>query len=143
MTKVIKSDVLPAVEPVSGNGKEIKPDQLFIQDRSPSGNRSFFYARRSVLYFPSCPLLLRRKIPDMIHVSKITSIAERKDSSGKPVPFSFRAVLLSGEVIEHNDCIMTSHHSEGRTVNIKFAGGEIRKIKLISFIKFNGQEVFL
>jgi len=79
----------------------------------------------------------------MIHVSVIPSITERKDSAGKPVRFSFTAVTLSGEVIEGEDCVMTSHHQVGRTMNIKFPGGEIRKIKLISFIRFNGQEVII
>lgn len=79
----------------------------------------------------------------MIHVSVIPSICERKDASGKPVPFSFKAVTLKGEVIEGEQCVMTSHHSAGRTINIKFKGGEIRKLKLISLIQFNGLEVMI
>jgi hypothetical protein len=80
----------------------------------------------------------------MIHVSKIPSICERKDTGGNPVRFSFKAVTLKGEVIEGKDCIMTSHHSIGRTINVKFTvSGQIRKLKLISFIQFNGQEVII
>ncbi len=79
----------------------------------------------------------------MIHVSVIPSICERKDAAGKPVTFSFKAVTSKGEVIDGEQCIMTSHHSVGRTMNVKFPGGEIRKIKLISLIQFNGQEVMI
>lgn len=79
----------------------------------------------------------------MIHVSKLTVIADRKDAAGKAVPFSFKAITLKGELIEGKDCIMTSHHQVGRTINIKFPSGEIRKLKLISFIQFNGQEVVI
>lgn len=79
----------------------------------------------------------------MIHVSVIPSICERKDVAGKPVTFSFRAVTKKGEVIDGEQCTMTSHHSLGKTINVKFPGGEIRKIKLISLIQFNGQEVFV
>lgn len=96
----------------------------------------------SVLYFPSGTLLLRNKILCMIHVSKIPLIAERKDSTGQPVPFSFKAVTLKGELVDGTG-IMTSHHQTGRTINIKFPSGEFRKFKLISFIQFNGQEVFI
>ena len=79
----------------------------------------------------------------MIHVSKIPTILERKDSSGKPVTFSFKAITLKGELIDGDGCCMTSHHQTGRTINIKFPGGQFRKLKLISFIEFNGQEVII
>lgn len=79
----------------------------------------------------------------MIHVSVIPSICERKDATGRPVTFSFKAVIRNGDVIDGENCVMTSHHSAGRTINIKFPGGEIRKLKLISFIEFNGKEVVI
>lgn len=79
----------------------------------------------------------------MIHVSKITTILEHKDFKGSPVRFSFKAITMKGELIEGVDCIMTSHHQVGRTINIKFPSSEIRKLKLISFIQFNGKEVII
>jgi hypothetical protein len=95
-----------------------------------------------VLYFPSCRLLLRRKILRMLHISKITLIAERKDANRQPVPFSFKAITLQGELVEGTNCIITSSFHAGRTVNVKFLdSGEFRKFRLISFIEFNGQEV--
>lgn len=84
-----------------------------------------------------------QKITGMIHVSKIPSIADRKDVTGEPVPFNFKAVTLEGSLIDGENCIMTSHHSVGRTINIKFPGGGFRKLRLISFIEFNGQEAVI
>lgn len=65
MSKVIKSDVLPAVEPVSGNGKEVKPaaapsiedikkqleDQIAVFNRKAEliGNREKFQETRNDL----------------------------------------------------------------------------------------------
>jgi hypothetical protein len=80
----------------------------------------------------------------MLHVSKILTVAERKDVKGNPVPFSFKAVTLKGELIEGENVIVTSSNHERRTVNIKFPeSGEFRKLRLISFIEINGKEVFL
>ena len=84
------------------------------------------------------------KIGRMLHVSKILTVAQRKDGTGHPVPFSFKAITLSGELIEGSNCIATSSFNQGRTVNIKWLdSGEFRKLRLISFIEINGQEVFL
>lgn len=80
----------------------------------------------------------------MIHTSKILLIAERKDVRGQPVPFSFKAVTLEGDLVEGSNCIVTSSYNARRTVNIKFLeSGEFRKFRLISFIEFNGQEVVI
>lgn len=80
----------------------------------------------------------------MLHVSKIVVVASRKDAHGQPVPFSFKAITLKGELIDGKDCIITSSNNALRTVNIKYPlSGEFRKLHLISFIEFNGQEVFL
>jgi hypothetical protein len=80
----------------------------------------------------------------MLHVSKITSVAARKDANRQPVPFSFKAITLQGEIVEGTNCIITSSFHAGKTVNVKFLeSGEYRKFRLISFIEFNGQEVFL
>lgn len=80
----------------------------------------------------------------MLHVSKIVTVAERKDVQGKPVVFAFKAVTLKGELIEGENCVLTSSNNALRTVNIRFLlSGEVRKLHLFSFIEFNGQEVFL
>jgi len=78
----------------------------------------------------------------MIHFSKIPLVTERKDAQGEPVPFSFKAISLKGEIIEGDDCIVTSSNNERRTRNIKYlASGEFRKLRNISFIELNGVEV--
>lgn len=80
----------------------------------------------------------------MLHISKISLIGERKDKTGDPVTFSFRAITMEGKIIDGSNCIMTSSNHARRTVNIKFmVSKEIRKLKLISFIEFNGQEVVI
>lgn len=80
----------------------------------------------------------------MLHVSKILTVAQRKDGRGIPVPFEFKAVTLGGDMIEGVNCIATSSFNENRTINIKWLdSGEFRKLRLVSFIEFNGQEVFL
>jgi hypothetical protein len=78
----------------------------------------------------------------MIHSSKINIITEKKDGSGKALPFDFKAVTLEGEIIEGNNCIVTSSHHAGRTRNIKYPdSNEFRKLRNISFIELNGVEV--
>lgn len=80
----------------------------------------------------------------MIHVSRLLMIMERKSPAGAPVPFSFKAITLKGERIQGTEVIATSSFNAGRTVNIKFpVSGEFRKLRLISFIEFNGQEVVI
>jgi hypothetical protein len=79
----------------------------------------------------------------MIHYSKINLITAKKDARGVPVPFSFKAVTLSGDIITGENCIATSSHAN-RSHNIKWPeSGEIRKIRNISFIELNGTEVTL
>ena len=78
----------------------------------------------------------------MIHISKINLITEKKDSTGDAVHFSFKAITLTGEILEGNNCIVTSSNFQRRTRNIKFIdSGEFRKIRNISFIELNGVEV--
>lgn len=80
----------------------------------------------------------------MIHLSQVLTVIQRKDPHGHPVPFSFKAVTLKGEPIEGDNCIVTSSHNAPRTVNLKWqVSGEIRKIRMVSFIEINGQEVIL
>ena len=78
----------------------------------------------------------------MIHISKINLITEKKNADGKPVPFSFKAVSLKGEIIDGENCVVTSSNYHNNTRNIKWLdSGEIRKIKNVSFIELNGVEV--
>lgn len=80
----------------------------------------------------------------MLHISKISVVCERKDPSGQPVPFSFKAVTLDGRIIDGKNCIITSSNHQRKTVNIKYLeSGEFRKLRLISFIEINGQEVVI
>jgi hypothetical protein len=61
-----------------------------------------------------------------------------------PIPFSMKFRKIStGELVEANNVVLTSNHSNGRTVNLKFIeSNEIRKILLISIIELNGEEIF-
>lgn len=80
----------------------------------------------------------------MIHISKIGFITEKKDASGKPLPFSFKAILMDGRLLEGSNCVVTSSNYHRDTRNIKWLeSGEIRKIKNISFIEINGIEITL
>ncbi len=78
----------------------------------------------------------------MIHISKINLITEKKDASGDAVRFSFKAITLQGEILEGDNCIVTSSNHKRRTRNIKFIdSGEFRKLRNISFIELNGVEI--
>ena len=79
---------------------------------------------------------------NMIHISKLNIITEKKDGSGEPVPFDFKAVTLQGEILEGLQVIVTSSNFQRRTRNIKFPeSGEFRKLRNISFIEVNGEEI--
>lgn len=80
----------------------------------------------------------------MIHFSKINIITEKKDASGHPLPFDFKAITLEGEIIQGKNCVVTSSNYENKTRNILFIDSqEIRKLRNISFIEINGVEVTL
>lgn len=80
----------------------------------------------------------------MIHISKLNQITERKDGNGKAVPFSFKAILTDGRIIEGNNCIVTSSNFQNRTRNVKFPESkEFRKLRNVSFIELNSHEVTL
>jgi hypothetical protein len=72
----------------------------------------------------------------MIHISKVSKLAEEK-------PFDCTFIKQNGDIVHCNNVTCTSVHSLGRTMNLKFPNNEIRKIKLISIIEFNGMEVFI
>ncbi len=65
---------------------------------------------------------------------------ERK-AGADPVPFSFKAVKKSGEIITGNDCILLSSFHQNNTLNIKFPSGQVRKLRKLGVIEINGQEV--
>lgn len=53
-------------------------------------------------------------------------------------------VSKSGEIVTVNRCVCTSYHSRGATFNIKLGeSGEIRKVRRVSIIEFNGSELYL
>ena len=80
----------------------------------------------------------------MIHISKINLITEKKDARGEPVPFSFKAVKMNGEIITGKNCIVTSSNFKNRTRNIKWLDSkQFRKIRNVAFIEFNGVEITL
>lgn len=73
----------------------------------------------------------------MVHISQLHKIVERGE-------FSISFVSRSGEVITGKRCICTSFHSKGRTMNIKWCdSGQIRKVRRVSVIHINGEEVVL
>lgn len=78
----------------------------------------------------------------MLHISKVTMLAETKEK-GKRKPFSCRFVKKTGQIVEAKEVVCTSVHSVGRTMNLLWPSGEVRKVKIISVIEFNGQEVFV
>ena len=83
------------------------------------------------------------KRTQMIHYSKINTLTEKKDSAGKPVPFSFKAITMDGEIITGDDCTVTSSNFKNRTRNVKYPSGQIRKLKNISFTEINGVKIVM
>lgn len=79
----------------------------------------------------------------MLHVSEISHIAERKLPDGKHKPFSLKFVKSSGDVVSADNVVMTSSHSLGRTINILFPNGQIRKVRTASIIEFNNVKTFM
>jgi hypothetical protein len=74
----------------------------------------------------------------MIHISQI-----HKEVQSLP-EFSMIFVNKEGEIVECMRCVCKSWHSEGRTMNVMFMeSGEIRKIRRVSIIEFNGQRMVL
>lgn len=73
----------------------------------------------------------------MLHLSLLHTLVDKGE-------FSLKFVEKSGAIVHCPRCICTSFHSNGRTLNLKFCeSGEIRKIRRVSIIEFNGQEVAL
>jgi hypothetical protein len=74
----------------------------------------------------------------MIHISQLHKEVQRLPE------FSFVFIDKEGGKITCKRCICTSWFSRGRTMNVKFLeSSEIRKIRRVSIIEFNGQKVVL
>lgn len=81
----------------------------------------------------------------MIHISRLPDLMERVDKNKKRVPFSLVFVKKStGEVLNAKEVVCTSTFAENRTANILFVDSrEVRKISMLSIIRFNDEEVFV
>lgn len=84
----------------------------------------------------------------MIHLSKIVTLMERTGKDRKPVPFSCKFVKSTGELVIVNEAVCTSSYSGGEdgnvTVNLMFLQSkEVRKVRVVSIIEFNGEEVYI
>ena len=102
------------------------------------GFAPFFYVLIFVLSIPKVAIYHC----NMIHVSKLNIITEKKNGQGEPVPFDFKAVTMNGEILTGKNVIVTSSNYQRRTRNIKFLeSGEFRKLRNISFIEVNGEEI--
>jgi len=69
---------------------------------------------------------------------------ERKDEDKRRIPFSLKFVKMSsGQVVEVKNAVCTSSFHEGITCNILLLPSmQLRKIRRISIIEFNKQEVY-
>ena len=79
----------------------------------------------------------------MINVSEIPSIVLKR--VGKKIieqpTFSLCFVADDGRLVEVDECICTSAFHRNRTINIRIASsGEIRKVRTITIIRYNGVE---
>jgi hypothetical protein len=81
----------------------------------------------------------------MLHYSRIVDIMERKGPDRFPVPFSLRYVKMdNGKIMDVAQAVITSSYRGNRYVNIKFLpSNEIRKIRRILIIEFNGQKIYI
>ncbi len=86
-------------------------------------------------------ILISLKLKDMIHISALNAITE---GAAAKQPFRFKYVTKAGEVLLGENCVVTSSNFKRRTKNIKWLNSEeIRTIRDISIIEFNGKEVFI
>lgn len=77
----------------------------------------------------------------MLHISALTALTE---GTRKHEPFSFKYVTRDGEILEGENCEVTSSNHQRRTKNIRWPeSNEIRTIREVSIIEFNGKEVFI
>lgn len=79
----------------------------------------------------------------VINIKQAIAEMERKDATGKPVPFSARVLKKDGNVALFVDAICTSSFHKG-TMNIYTpASRQARTIRTLYLIEFNGKEVVL
>lgn len=79
----------------------------------------------------------------IIHIKQVIAELERKDDSGKAIPFSGRVLKKDGTTALFENAVCTSTYHNG-TANIYTpASQETRKIRLLHFIEFNGKEVVI
>lgn len=64
---------------------------------------------------------------------------QRKDAKGHPLPFSLKYRKKStGEMVHYPQCVLTSFHAKGKTINV-LPAGEVhpRKIRRILVMYYN------
>lgn len=72
-----------------------------------------------------------------MHISQLHKVIERGE-------FSMVFVSAKGEKITIQRGVCTSWHSAGRTLNILIcASGQVRTVRRVSIIEFNGEEIYL
>lgn len=75
----------------------------------------------------------------MVHISQIHKLVEPAG-----MEFSMKFTAKKGYEVYAENCVCTSFHSSGRTMNIKLLpSGEIRKVRRCTITEFNNQEVVL
>lgn len=74
----------------------------------------------------------------MIHESKIFELAQTLKT------FALSWVSAKGELVKADECVCTSFHSSGKTMNVRLvASGLVRKVNRKTITAINGEEVFL
>lgn len=80
----------------------------------------------------------------LIKQSRLWEMMERTDQSGSHLHFQIKFVKENGEIREYSDCVLTSFHSAGTTLNVMPSGDTIpRKIRRITIIEFNHIRVYI
>lgn len=63
-------------------------------------------------------------------------------TKGEPVNLKFWE--KSGEIVEANNVVVTSHNWKNHTINVRFEeSGVFRTIRLVTIFEFNDIEIFL
>lgn len=79
----------------------------------------------------------------IIHIKQAIFEIERKDSQGKPIPFSARVLKKDGGVALFENTVLSSSYHKG-TMNFFIpSNGQVRTIRAIHLIEVNGKEVVL
>lgn len=79
-----------------------------------------------------------------IHQSKMRGLMERRDGSGRPLPFAIDYVKMStGECVHREGCTLTSWHERGGTVNVLMPGTVApRKLRRCLITAIDGIRVY-